>query len=278
MPTNRVTKGNSLKSLVLQPGWTIENDGFGLLTCSATYVQSHGNDAGTVGGSGSFALGVAPSRGSVFSKDSRLSCHRATSSLNSNGLLIVAAEYVGIATGNMTAPQVTGSGATSTEPIATYPNFNSTIGGTKGSEKNGAVFNDDGSFKYFADAEYKKYGVKSYLAPTLSIRGHFYTSDITVAKKLLDSQCTTSSDGQWKNIQLLGNLNGLSSAVLPSWNGVQAWAAPDESPQLLLTGVSLEDYGTLLKVSYEITVSTDGWDTDLYPYSSVGRPRRTNSK
>ena len=270
MPTNRVTKGNSLTSLVLQPGWTIENDGFGLLTCTATYIASHGNDAGTSAGTGSYALTKAPSRGTPFEKDARLTCHRASSSLNSNGLLVVTANYVGIANGNMTNPEVSGRGTTTTEPIATFPTFTSVIGGKQGEEKNGAVFNDDGSFKVFADPAYKKYGVKSYYSPTLAINGHFYTSDIKVPKTLLDSQLTTSADGQWKNIKLIGRLDGLGTP----YGNIGNWSAPDESPQLLLCGLGVEDFGTLMKVSYEILVAYDGWDIDLYPYATQGRPRR----
>lgn len=274
MPTNRVTKGNSLKSLLLQPGWSVEDDGYGLLSCRATFVASHGNDAGTSGGDVGDAIGKAPKRGDTFPKDARLTCHRATAAANSNGLLVVTAEYVGIASGNMTTPEVSGRGATSTEPIATHPSFKSKIGGSSSSPLNGAVFTDDGAFKEFSDPDKRKYGVKSYLAPTLSITGHFYTSDITVAKTLLDAQCTVSEDGKFPNgggLQLIGKLNSLASKV--PWSN-NRWVAPDESPQLLLTGVSIEDFGNLLKVSFEVLVSADGWDKDIYPYTT--RPKRTN--
>lgn len=277
MPTNRITKGNSLGYLVLQPGWTIENDGYGLLTCRASYIKSHGNDAGTQSGTGQYGLAAAPKRGDPFEKDGRLTCHRASSALNSNGLLVVSAEYVGIASGNMTTPEVSGRGATSTEPIASHPAFTNKIGGTKDAPLNGAVFNDSGAFKEFADAEYKKYGVKSYLDASFSINGHFYTADITVAKTLKESIGTTSSDGQWKNIQLIGKLNALANPVNPTWASI-AWSALDESPQLLLNSMSVEDYGSLFKVGFDVIVSADGWDTDIYPYSAVGRPKRNNTK
>lgn len=278
MPTNRVTKGDSLNRILLQPGWSIENDGFGLLTCSATYIVSHGNDAGTQAGSGSYALGAAPKRGDVFEKDARLKCHRSSSSLNSNGLQVISAEFIGIESGNMTTPQVSGRGATTTEPIATHPAFKSKIGGTKDEPKYGAEFEEDGAFKRFADPQFRKYGVRSYYSPTFSITGHFYTSDIAVAKKLLDAQCTVSSDGKFpygNGIKLVGALNALASPVHPSWAANASWAAPDESPQLLLTGMSIEDFGGLQKVTYDILVSTDGFDKDIYPYGSRARRETT---
>jgi len=275
MPTNRVTKGDSLRTLVLQPGWTIENDGFGLLTCSATYVMSHGNDAGTRAGDGATVLSAAPVRGAAFSKDERLSCHRSSSAVNSNGLLVVTAEYIGIAEGNMTKPQVSGRGATTTEPISTFPTFTTKIGGTKAAPLNGAVFNDDGSFKTFGDSEKKKYGVRSYYAPTFAFTGFFYTKDMKTVKTLFESSCTSSCDGQWKNIQLIQGLNALGGDGKTTQG---AWSAPDEAPQLLLNGLSVEYFGTLMKVSYDVRFSADGFDTDIYPYAATGRPKRTNRK
>lgn len=269
MPTNRITKGDSLLTITLQPGWSIENDGYGLLTCSATYIVTHGNDAGSKSGTGAYAITMAPKRGSIFEKDARLVCHRSSSSMNANGLQVITAEYIGIEAGNMTTPEVSGRGATTTEPIATHPAFSTKIGGKQGAEKNGAKFNDDGSFEKFA-TQNRKYGVRSYYSPTFSISGHFYTSDIEIPKKLLKAQCTSSSDGKFpygkEGIKLVGPLNDLASPVHPSWAGVGAWQAPDESPQLLLTGVAIENYGALLKVSYDILVAVDGLDVEIYPY------------
>jgi len=275
MPTNRVTKGDNLSTLVLQPGWTIENDGFGLLTCSATYVKSHGNDAGTRAGDGRTVLGAAPKRGDAFPKDGRLSCHRSSSAVNSNGLLVVTAEYIGISEGNMTTPQVSGRGATTTEPISTFPTFSTAIGGKKDAEINGAVFNDDGSFKLFADPDNRKYGVRSYYSPTFAITGFFYTKDMDTVKKLFDSICTSSADGQWKNVQIVLGLNALGGDGKVTKG---SWSAPDESPQLLLNGIGIEYFGTLIKVSYDILFSADGFDTGIYPYATAGRPKRNNKK
>lgn len=263
MPTNRITKGKSLETAVLQPGWTIENDGFGLLTCSASFIGTHGNDAGTSGGIGQDALTVTPTRGALFSKDNRLACHRASSSLNSNGLLVITAEYVGIENGSMTTPQVTGRGSMATDPIATHPNFQS-FAGTMAAPVNGAIFRADGSFDKFAEHTnpWDKFGVKSYLNPGFTINGFFYTKSIGVAAGLKSSMGKSSDTGYFNNINLLADLSGIG----PSWGGVGAFQAKNEAPQLLLTGINLEFYGTLIKVGYEITFATNGWDVDIYPY------------
>lgn len=264
----RINKGNSLSSIKLQPGWTIEDDGFGLLTCRATYVVSQNTDYGVAG---AVVVSKAPQRGSAFENDPRLVCHRASSSVNSNGLQVITADFCGIAKGNKTSINVSGRGATSTEPIQRHPGFVKNIGGKSGEEKNGAKFDSNGALIAFTDPDNAKYGLKSYYSPTFSITGFFYTSDISVAKSLKEKQCTSSSSGKWAGIDLLSDLNALA----PSWGtSVTYWMAPDESPQLLLTNVSIETYGKLFKVGYDILVAVDGLDKDVYPYESQGRPKR----
>ncbi len=276
----RVSKGDSLNTAVLQPGWVIEKDGFGLLTCKATYVVHHGNQSGTSVGTGTQVVEAAPSRGASFVQDSRLRCHQASSTLNANGLQVISADFIGIAEGVMTEPEVRGQSSTLTEPITRHPGFPTNIGGTPASPLYGAEFestNGGGyAFKGFTDPDYAKYGLKSYLAPSFLITGHFYTSDMTVAKKIKDMQCTTSDTGSWDSIKLLGGVQALQGASLSK--AVGSWRAKDESDQLLLTGAGFEFLGHLCKVSYEITVATDGWDNDVYPYASAGRPAETRSK
>jgi hypothetical protein len=264
----RVNKGNALTTIKLQPGWTIEDDGFGLLTARATYVISQDTDYGVAGAQ---VVAKAPKRGDYFENDPRLVCHRSSSSINSNGLQVITADYCGISSGNMTSPQVSGRGATTTEPIQRHPWFVKFIAGTKASPLNGAEFNDDGSFKVFAEPTNKKFGLKSYYSPAFTISGFFYTSDITVAKKLKDAQCLSSTDGKWAGIDLLSGFKALGS----TWGtSVPYFMAADESPQLLLTSMSLEYYGNLFKVSYEILVAVDGLDYEVYPFGSGPRPNR----
>jgi hypothetical protein len=98
----QVNKGNSLTSKKLQPGWTIEDDGFGLLTCRATYIVSQNTEYGAAG---SGLIAKAPKRGDIFENDPRLVCHKASSSMNSNGLQVITAEYCGIANGSRTDPE-----------------------------------------------------------------------------------------------------------------------------------------------------------------------------
>jgi hypothetical protein len=267
----RVSKGNTLNSLVLQPGWTIEEDGFGLMTSRLTFVIGHGSGDDQ----SPLILSDAPKRGDSHPKDSRLQCHRSTATLGANGLAVIVSEYLGIADGNMTSPEVSGRGNMSTEPIASHPDFESTIAGTQASPKNGAIFNTtDGTFKVFgpvsppASAGTNKLGVRSYLNPGFGVSGHFYTSDLAIARKIKDALGSSSGSGKFANIQLLGGLGSINSQTSDSWYG--SWTTAEEVPQLLLTGMAVDFFGNLIKLSYDITYARWGWDTEIYQQDLSG--------
>ena len=259
----RVEKGNSLYSLTLQPGWTIEEDGFGLLTSRLTFVSSHGSD------DNSSPIYNAPKRGDTHPKDTRMSCHRASTTYNANGLAVTVAEYIGIANGNSTAPEVSGRGNMSTDPITTHPKFKEKIGGTSSAPINGAVFNENtGLFINFGDtspppvAGFDKKGVRSYLNPGFGISGHLYTKDISLPKALKEQMGKSSGTGIFGGVNLLGGLSGLGNSQSNSIWG--QWTTDEEVPQLLLTGVAIDFFGTVVKVSYDLTYARYGWDLDIY--------------
>lgn len=263
---SRVSKGNTLNQLALQPGWTIEEDGYGLLTSRLIFVTDHGSDEG----SSDIGASSRVPRGQTHPKDTRLRCHRASTTLGGNGLATITAEYIGIASGNMTQPEVTGRGNMSTEPITTHPNFVSKIGGTAASPKNGAQFNTAGlfiGFIYDSTAVYNKEGVRSYLNPGFGISGHFYTSDVGIARKLKEDIGKTSGSGKFSGVQLLGGIGSLNSQTSDSWYG--DWTTDTEINQLMLTGLAIEFFGNLVKVSYDITYAKDGWDPEIYE-GSIG--------
>ena len=268
----RVEKGNSLSSLTLQPGWTIEEDGFGLLTSRLTFVSGHGSD------DNSAPIYNAPKRGDTHPKDTRMACHRASTTYNANGLAVTVAEYIGIAEGNSTRPEVSGRGNMSTDPITTHKDFVATIGGTKDAPKNGAVFDENTElFINFgivpagtSDSAgpggggsvpgWIKRGVRSYLNPGFGISGHFYTKAFGVAAGLKNAMGKSSNTGVYAGVNLLGGLSGLGGSD-SIWG---KWSSDAEVPQLLLTGVAIDFFGTLIKVSYDITYAKDGWDYQIY--------------
>lgn len=263
----RVEKGNGLSEIELQPGWTIEDDGFGLLTCSAVYKCDHGTSTGTPG-RGEQALGKAPARNAEFPQDKRLICHRSSSSMDANGIQTISADYVGIAFGDRTKPQVTGRFSSNQEPIATHPMFAKQIGGTPDAPQNGAEFNEDGSFKRFADIGFDEfYGVTSYLNCGFAISGHFYTSNFSTVNAMKDAIGTTSYSGGFGGVNVLGDLSQLQPT----------WQTPRENDQLLLTGMGLEFYGKLVKISFDVMFSQDGWVSAIYGRRAASGGTKSNS-
>lgn len=263
----RVEKGDTLSALVLQPGWTIEDDGFGLLTCSAVYKVKHGTDTGKPG-TGDYAVNKAPMRGAAFDLDSRLTCHRSSSSMDANGIQTISADYVGIRDGSSTKPQVSGRFSSNQDPISTHPMFTKQIGGTADAPQNGAEFNQDGSFKRFADPGFDQfYGVTSYLNCGFAITGHFYTTDFGKVNSIKDSLGTTSYTGAFGGVDVLGDLKDLQPM----------WQTPREDDQLLLTGMGIEFYGKVVKISFDVMFSQDGWVSAIYGRRTTSSGTKSNS-
>lgn len=266
----RKDKGNSLSTPVLQAGYTIENDGYGLLTCRATYKVDDNK------------TGSAPKRGDVFKPDPRLKCHKVSVSYGALGVAIITAEYCGIENGDWTEPNVSGSSTLSTEPLTSHPNFFKPSGyGIAGPPPytscpspdgtptpafkgiNGAIFGNDGQapnlplFKGFfgttTNEEKKLYKRTSYLAPVSSFNGVLYTTksgNVVTLRKYV-------------GVAFSGRAPEGYRFLLPAYMG-DSFQAKDETPQLLLSNVSFEDYGMLYKISYEIRFNKEGYLKEVY--------------
>jgi hypothetical protein len=283
----RIDKGNDLSSPVLQPGWTIQQDGYGLFTGRCMYKMDK-----------SYAVNVADfERGlphPVEPFDTYMFSNTFSVSYDRNGIANVTIDYVGInntaegATSNTTSPNVSGAVSTSSEGIETHPNFFvATIGaeviagvgtGTatapiyeastfkaktsdaatlyKGS--NGAHFTQKtgGQFVGFLDPQYPLYyGRKSYLAPQTGYSGVIYTTDSDIVIEMQNAVGRSSSTRNWD-----GNLPYL----LPEYLGSTFLSTPIGSgtalPQLLLASVNFEDFGlNVKKINYTIRFNAEGW-------------------
>ena len=283
----RIDKGNDLESGVLQPGWSIDNDGWGLLTAKAVYK---------------FDISVADplppvSRGESFSKDSRLKLHKFSCVYNGLGVCILTADYVGIddtqpgASSGWTVPNCSGENGLSTEKIETHPNFFvNTLGGNSSASviageqadwhqapnnftqngvnlmegEHGATFipataaDKGGKFLGFYNQNYPEfYGKTSYLAPTTVFSGIIYTNSGSHVQELRERIGEAHSTN---NLGLSGAPN-----FIPTVYGT-AWTSPDtEYPQLLVSKVNAENYGSLYKINYEIRYSREGYPSVVYP-------------
>ena len=288
----RIDKGNPLTSDLLQPGWKLSDDGFGLHTISATYKSNN-------------SAGFNFLRGDPFTVGAYSYCklHKQTSSYDALGIQTSVCEYVGIDPtingGNYTNAQMTTAGGLTTEKIETIVNFFSNFGtrnaiagdppytqsplGPLVSIKNvgdifstavtggniaitkqqsfignnGACFEnaDGGKFLGFVDPAYPYfYGKTSYLAPQQTFSGIVYVADGADANSFLDLLSTSSYNGDW---------NGQLPYIIPEYL-IGPFLSPDEYNQLLLTQANIESFGTLFKVSYEVKFSDVGWHNLVY--------------
>ena len=294
----RIDKGNDLTNAVLQSGWKLSDDGFGLHTISATYKSNN-------------ADGFNFLRGDPFTVSAYNYCklHKQTSSFDALGVQTSVCEYVGIDptinSGNFTNAQMTTAGGLTTEKIETIPNFTVEFSGsprlniageppytqsdlgplvsiknpadyttqttTSGAVAvtkqksfvghNGACFENEsgGKFLGFVDPAYPYfYGKTSYLAAQQTFSGIVYVESDAMANAFLDALGTSSGTGDWE-----GNL----PYIIPTYltGPFTQTVGSDEYNQLLLTQTNIESFGDLYKVTYEIKYSIPGWHPAVYP-------------
>jgi hypothetical protein len=237
------SKGNKLTTLQLQPGWVIENDGSGLLTSRLTFRC----DASVV-------EAKKPKDNEAHPKDGRLLCHRASYVINENDIATITAEYVGLASGNITKVVITGDNALSSQPIQTHPKFyKGTVGQTGKPLKDLGWDEATQSFpESNSDAiSYSLVGIKSYQAPDLQYTGTYYTNSKAL---LLDNQKMVG-----KTFQTIAGSN--DTIVVPPI------LAPISQYHLrygFVTAVNYEQYANVFKVRYTFRVATGGWHSFIY--------------
>jgi len=289
-----INKGNDLTDLLLQAGYSIRDDGYGLWTGKCTFLL----DKSMTGS----ALPFLIARGDEHPDPKYspfMTCNNIEIVHGKNSICTISADYVGIsadgyAPSDITSPNVSGAVSTTSEGIETHPNFfEATIGadaiagvgtGTailpiyeastfkaKTSDaatlykgENGAHFTQKtgGQFVGFLDPAFPLYyGRKSYLAPQTGFSGVIYTTDEDVVNAMRDAVGRSSSTRDW---------NGILPNLLPDYVGATFLSTPigagSALPQLLLASVNFEDFGlNVKKINYTIRFNAEGWVTAVHP-------------
>ena len=268
-----VKTGNALSSPQLQPGARFLQDGYGLVVGTLTFKVDK------TGSSASFFRGA----NCPISAFSYCKMHKASVEIGALNVDTWTAEYVGIASGSSTDPQITGSQGLTSENITTHPNFFETAsslgfsgspiagvgtgslatpaytavtvpGGTEYQGNNGATFEAATGRKFlgFKKPEFKDfYGKTNYLAPQCSLSGIFYTTSSTIVNDHRNAVGKTSGNGTFASKKLVPDYMGTSFTI-------------SGKNQLLLAQVSFEDFGLLYKVQYELRFNREGYDSKVY--------------
>jgi hypothetical protein len=247
-------KGNALTQPKLQAGYTIENDGYGLLTSRLTYridqtrVETN-----------------APKKGDPHPKDTRLKAWKVMWTRDQNDLGTINADYIGFAQGESTTPIVSGVGVTQQEAIDTHISFESDIGGTPAAPINGATFDGAGKFTGFPHNDDSKaagtINLRAYLAPTLGFSGIVYVSSFTTVQSVVDNIGKTSKDGSFAGLQLV--YKKTAEWVIGSPGG-----ASGNWHQLFLDSVNFEEFGLVYKISYTVRYFAYGFNPKVYSPAS----------
>jgi hypothetical protein len=292
-----VINGNDLVTPVLQPGWTVTSDGFGLNTSTTVFKcdTTFNIDAFVVKGT------AHPDTAYSYLKLDKWKV-----SWDSLDIATLTVDYVGIDTaineGVRTNPNTSSANGLTTENITTHPNFfaaaagySSVIAGTSYSpsplgplveikDKDDFVsiitgYNSDGTAQTMMWNKKQSYVGENGACFESETGGRFIgfvdpTYSSLYGKTNYLATTTTYSgviySTQLTDVQaLLLLLNTATSTngwgvfdFLPSWAPVGTVAGVGHVN--LLSQINVEQYGSLYKVMYEIRYAKKGWDSKVY--------------
>ena len=273
-----IKKGDALPDYQLQPGWTYNEDAFGLATSSSSYKIDYDSEI-----SDDFTVGEA------HPVISYLKAHKYSVKHDNLKISTVTIDYAGIIyEGGYTLPQMTNSNSLGSENITAHPNFvdvaadfTDAIAGDVYNEDsrgpiitrpdktsgksyvglNGSCFersHEDGGGRFigFVDPTFREfYGKTNYLTPVTSFAGVIYTEVDEAPAQFLGCLGWASTSANWGG--------ELPLDILPDYVPIPP---PGEfGGCLLLSGVNIEQFsGTLKKISYEVRCNTEGWSSKVY--------------
>lgn len=287
-----VINGDPLTTALLQPGWTVVNDGFGLNTSTTVYKVDT-----------TFDIDAFAVKGSAHPDPaySYLKLDKWKISWDMLDIATLTVDYVGIDTavnsGVRTNPNTSSANGLTTENLTTHPNFfnldaaftTGPIAGTSYVQSdlgplveikdpvdfvtqvisgktiiiskkqsyigdNGACFESElgGRFIGFVDPAYPNYFGKT----NYLTRTTSY-SGVMYSTVLGDVQAL---------LALLNSATDTDSwgifALLPAWAPIGVGSGSGNVN--LLSQVNVEEFGSLYKIMYEIRYSKVGWDSSVY--------------
>jgi hypothetical protein len=276
-----VNTGDTLVAPILQSGWTVVSDGFGLRTSVSVYKADYTSD---------LAAFLVKGTAHPDPAYSYLKIDKFRISYDALDMATVTVDYVGIDpntnSGVRTNPNTSSANGLTSEPLTSHPAFftNPPGSGYAGDiagagpyaqsstgpmvmskttpskpEKSymgsaGACFEsaNGGRFIGFVDPTFPSlYGKTNYLATTTSYSGVMYSTTLADVQALLALLNTATATTSW----------GIF-ALLPSWAPVGT--ASGVGHKNLLSQINVEQFGALYKINYEIRYAKNGWDAFVY--------------
>lgn len=278
-----VNTGDTLVAPILQSGWTVVSDGFGLRTSVSVYKADYTSNLATF-----LAKGTAHPDPAY----SYLKIDKFRISYDALDMATVTVDYVGIDpntnSGVRTNPNTSSANGLTSEPLTSHPAFfnnppgsgyagdiagpgpytQSSTGPMVPSKTSippgqptrsymgigGACFESEfgGRFIGFVDPTFPSlYGKTNYLATTTSYSGVIYSTTLADVQALLALLNSATQTNSWGIFDLL-----------PAWAPIGTVAGVGHKN--LLSQVNVEQFGSLYKINYEIRYAKNGWDAFVY--------------
>lgn len=298
----RIDHGNNLLQKTLQPGWTVESDGFGLLQSRCIFKMDLENCI-DVFGITQFNRGDTHPYSETYTT---LKLYKASYVTDKNGIATITAEYCGvdqwIYSDGITDTQCAMVGSSASEDISHHPNFikgncisgglGAPLAGPPTGSPNGLYNNalwtpstntvvSYQQFVGFAPSQTNvvddiniKAGVKSYYKPQITVRALFYVQKSDEAI----TQAFALNYASYVGWVTDGSLFNLPIPYVRLTRGPNEGGGYDGSFEyieeyeerikrnFLITNCSVELFGTTCKVTVDLMLSgISGWDPDIYP-------------
>lgn len=274
-----VNTGDNLVAPILQSGWTVVSDGFGLNTSVSVFRGDTTTDVDAF-----LVKGTAHPDAAY----SYLKLDKWRISWDALNMCTITVDYVGIDPaineGVRTNPNTSSANGLTSEPITSHPNFfthdasywaeiagagpytQSSLGPVVNTKTqpikqtqsyvgyNGACFESStgGRFIGFVDPAYPSlYGKTNYLATTTSYSGIVYSTTLADVQALLALLNSATQTNSWGIFDLL-----------PAWAPIGTVAGIGHKN--LLSQVNVEQFGSLYKINYEIRYAKNGWSKYVY--------------
>jgi hypothetical protein len=292
-----VKNGNSLTTPVIQPGWTVVADGFGLNTSTTVYKCDH-----------AFSIDAFVAKGNAHPDPaySYLKIDKWKVSWDSLDVATLTIDYVGIDTainsGVRTNPNTSSANGLTTENITTHPNFftaaagySGVIAGTSYSQSplgplveiksvSDFVNVTTGTLADGSTATARWTRKQSYVGANgacfeSSAGGRFIGFVDPAYPSLYGKTNYLATTTSYSGIVYTTSLSDVQALLLllntatqtRAWGIFQflpAWApigtVAGVGHKNLLSQVNVEQYASLYKIMYEIRYAKDGWDSKVY--------------
>lgn len=297
--------GDDLVAPVLQPGWTVEEDGFGLLQVSAKFKWAKSEIA---------SFPERFKRGDPFPQADygNLCLFKATMSVDKGEVVTVTAEYCGLAgpggydAAGHSDPQIMMTGASASESIQAHPNFITVncldfgdvpplagyppaLGGFNSNlaeNPNRAAWTpkiagsgliNNCQFIGFLpnqdtddDTPNIKAGIKSYYKPQTTLRVLVYFKEETEAVDRASIVGWVTNGDAFYLPQAYKDLAADTPVYAGTYTYTSKWNDKIHK-SFLVTNASVERFGSLWKVTADLLLSgIGGWDKDIYLDSTLG--------